>query len=124
MDEEKNDVAQYATPYLGKKVEVKIDRPLHSKHPKHGFVYETNYGFVPDTKAPDGEEIDAYVLGVDEPVETFSGMCIAVIQREDDDDDKLVVVPEGFDPTDDEIMSAVNFQEQYFKSRVVRSSGE
>lgn len=66
----------YATEFLGKIVKVKIDRPLNSKHPKHGFVYEVNYGFVPDTKAPDGEEIDAYVLGVNEPIDEFSGKCI------------------------------------------------
>ncbi|MEI7480142.1 MAG: inorganic diphosphatase, partial [bacterium] len=53
--------------YLGKAVQVIMDRPLGSNHPKHGFRYEVNYGFVPDTKAPDGEEIDAYVLGVDIP---------------------------------------------------------
>ena len=43
--------------FLGKEVEVVIDRLLGSEHPKHGFLYEVNYGFVPNTKAPDGEEI-------------------------------------------------------------------
>jgi inorganic pyrophosphatase len=51
-----------ATDYLGKIVTITIDRSLHSKHPKHGFVYELNYGFVPNTTAPDGEELDAYIL--------------------------------------------------------------
>ena len=59
--------------YLGKTVAIKIDRHLGSKHPKHGFVYELNYGFVPDTISPYGEELDAYLLGVDTPVETFTG---------------------------------------------------
>jgi inorganic pyrophosphatase len=53
-----------ATEYLGKIVTITIDRPLHSKHPKHGFVYELNYGFVPDSMSPDGEELDAYVIGI------------------------------------------------------------
>jgi inorganic pyrophosphatase len=44
-----------AKEYLGKEVQLSIDRPLGTKHPKHGFVYEVNYGFVPNTKAPDGE---------------------------------------------------------------------
>lgn len=110
-----------ATDYLGKSVLVKIDRPLNSKHPKHGFIYELNYGFVPDTRSPDGEELDAYILGVAEPLETFTGKCIAVIHRTNDDDDKLVVIPEDTkDMTDEEIRAATNFQEQFFKSEIIR----
>ena len=110
----------YSAPYLGQTISVKIDRPLHSKHPKHGFVYETNYGFVPETKAPDGEEIDAYVLGISEPVDEFTGRCIAVIHRTNDDDDKLIIVPDGVRISDEEIRSATLFQEQFFKSEIIR----
>ena len=110
----------YSAPYLGQTISVKIDRPLHSKHPKHGFVYETNYGFVPETKAPDGEEIDAYVLGVNEPVSEFTGRCIAVIHRTNDDDDKLIIVPDGVKMSDEEIRSATLFQEQFFRSEIIR----
>ncbi|MGC9602495.1 MAG: inorganic diphosphatase [Minisyncoccia bacterium] len=110
-----------ATDYLGKSVLVKIDRPLHSKHPKHGFIYELNYGFIPDTCSPDGEELDAYVLSVTEPLETFTGKCIAVIHRTNDDDDKLVVIPEDIkNMTDEDIRAATNFQEQFFKSEIIR----
>jgi len=108
------------TDYLGKMVMVSIDRALGSKHPKHDFVYELNYGFVPDTVAPDGEELDAYVFGVDTPTETFTGRCIAIIHRTNDDDDKLVVVPEGKEFSDDEIRALTHFQEQFFKSEIVR----
>ena len=94
--------------------------PLGSKHPKHGFAYKANYGFVPGTKAPDGEELDAYVLGVSEPLETFEGTCIAIVHRKDDDDDKLVVVPEGVEMSDEQIMNAVAFQEKWFDSSVIR----
>lgn len=41
--------------YLNQNVRVKVDRPLGSKHPKHGFIYPVNYGFVPDTISGDGE---------------------------------------------------------------------
>lgn len=111
----------YTTNFLGKTVKIKIDRPLGSKHPKHGFVYEVNYGFVPGTKAPDGEEVDVYLLGVDESVNKFTGKCIAIIHRLDDDDDKLVVVPEDYKKIDDnEILKAVNFQEKWFNPSVIR----
>lgn len=106
--------------YLGKTVEVMIDRPIGSKHPEHGFVYEVNYGFVPETQAPDGEEVDVYYLGVDEPFTLDEGRCIAIIHRKDDDDDKLVVVPGEIEMSDEEIMNAVQFQEKWFDSEVIR----
>lgn len=107
--------------FLNKLVKVKIDRPLNSKHPKHGFIYETNYGFIPDTMSSDGEELDAYVLGVDGPLEEFQGKCIAIIHRTNDDDDKLVVVPEKSNIfSNEEIMKQVEFQEKFFKSVIIR----
>lgn len=110
----------YATQFLNKEVRVTVDRPQDSKHPKHGFVYELNYGFVPATKAPDGEEVDAYVIGINERVTEFKGVCIAVIHRLNDDDDKLVVVPPDTILTDEEIRKKTHFQEQYFESEIIR----
>jgi inorganic pyrophosphatase len=107
--------------FLNQAVTVVIDRSLHSKHPKHGFVYELNYGYVPDTLAPDGEEIDAYVIGVDQPIKTFTGRCIAVIHRLNDQDDKLIIVPEGTDFTDEQIIEATYFQERFFRSTIYRT---
>ena len=46
--------------YLGQTVSVVMDRPLGSKHPKHGFIYPVNYGYIPNTISGDGEELDAY----------------------------------------------------------------
>ena len=106
--------------YIGKIVKVKIDRPLNSKHPKHGFVYELNYGYVPNTISGDGEELDCYVLGINEPIDEFEGECIAVIRRLNDDDDKLIIVPEGEKFTDEEIKKLTEFQEKYFKSIIIR----
>jgi len=118
MEEDKSN---YAKKYIGETLTIKIDRPLNSKHPKHDFVYEVNYGFIPDTKAPDGEETDAYILGVDEPLEEFTGKCVAIIHRTDDDDDKLIVVPESKkDISDEEILKATHFQEQWFKPTLLR----
>lgn len=106
--------------FIGTSVKVKIDRPLNSKHPKHELVYEVNYGYVPDTIAPDGEEIDAYVLGIDKPLDEFEGFCIAIIHRTNDDDDKLIVVPDGTQISDDEIIKQTYFQERFFESQIVR----
>ena len=106
--------------YIGKKVDIKIDRPLGSKHPKHDFIYEVNYGYVPNTISGDGEELDAYVLGVDVPLQEFEGKCIAVIHRTNDDDDKLIIVPEEKEFSDEEIRNLTNFQEKYFESEIIR----
>ena len=106
--------------YIGNIVQVEVDRPLNSKHPKHSFVYPVNYGFVPNTISGDGEELDCYVLGIDKPIKNFTGRCIAVIHRTNDNDDKLIVVPEGENYTDEEIRELTNFQEQYFKIEIIR----
>ena len=109
-----------ACDFLGKLVRVHMDRPLGSKHPKHGFTYEVNYGFIPNTISGDGEELDAYVLGPDYPIQDFLGRCIAIIHRTNDNDDKLVVVPDGFDFSDEYIEQKTAFQEQWFKHTIIR----
>lgn len=114
--------ANYSNVFLGKIVTVKMDRPLGAKHPKYGFVYPINYGFIPNTVSGDGEEIDAYVLGPKEPLEQFTGRCVAVIHRTNDDDDKLVVVPDGENPTDEVIDCATEFQEKWYKHIIIRES--
>ena len=106
--------------YIGKLLEVKIDREFGSKHPKHGFIYPVNYGFIPNTVSGDGEELDAYVLGEHAPLETFEGVVVAIIHRTNDNDDKLVVMREGKNYTDDQIRALVEFQEQWFESVILR----
>ena len=111
---------ELARPFLGQIVTVTMGRPLGSTHPKHGFLYEANYGYIEGFTAPDGEDLDAYYLGVNEPMDSAQGTCIAIIHRLNDDDDKLVVVPPGVEMSDEEIAKAVHFQEQFFKSEIIR----
>lgn len=110
-------------PILGTTVTVTVDRPLGSRHPEHpDMTYPVNYGYIGGTIAPDGEEQDAYILGIDEPVEKFTGMVAGVICREDDNEEKWVVVPENMAGTEIcwecNIMQAVDFAEKYFKSKL------
>lgn len=104
--------------YIGKIVKVKIDRPLGSKHPKFDMIYPVNYGYIPGTISGDGEELDAYVLGVFKPIKEFTGKCIAVIKRLNDNDDKLIVVPEDKMYTKEQIRALTEFQERYFESEI------
>lgn len=110
---------QLARSYLGKEVLLHFDRPRGSKHPKHGYVYPINYGYVPGTIAPDGGELDAYYLGTTKALVSARGICIGIIHRFKDDDDKLVVVPIGKNISRREILEAVNFQEQWFEHELI-----
>ena len=81
-------------------------------------MYMVNYWFVPNTLAPDWEEIDAYLLGVFEPVQEFTWECIAIIHRTNDDDDKLVIVPKWKLYTDEQLHNdEVEFGSYYQKNR-------
>lgn len=120
MEFEESKSYKIARKFIGKKVKVIIDKPLGSKHKKFQYKYEVNYGFIPNTMSPDNEELDAYYLSTDKPLDKAEGIAIAVMHRTDDDDDKLVVVAEGENPTDEEIMKKVYFQEKYFHSSVLR----
>lgn len=107
--------------YISQKVDVVIDRPLGSLHPKYGFEYQVNYGYVPNTVSGDNEELDAYVLNVSEPVKQFSGICVGVVHRLDDNDDKLIVVPEGSKIDDEETEKQIYFQEKWFEHILVNN---
>ena len=109
--------------YLNKTITVKIDRPIGTKYKNYESIYPINYGYVPNTISGDGEELDCFILGVYEPIETFEGKCIAIIHRLNDNDDKLVIAPEGKNYTNEEIRALTYFQEQYFISELIRPEG-
>ena len=105
---------------IGTTVTVIVDRPLGSYHPEYKDMYYTiNYGYIEGVMAPDGEEQDAYILGVNEPVGKFTGKIIAIVQRKDDIEEKWVVVPDGMAFSKEEIRRQIHFQEQYFDSEIV-----
>lgn len=108
--------------YLHRQITIYLDRPMGSRHPKYGFIYPVNYGYLPGVISGDGEELDAYLLGVFQPVIQYTGMCIAVIHRYDDDDDKLIVVPRGVSYTPEQILALTEFQERYFDAEVITRS--
>jgi len=109
-----------ATVFIGKIVTAVIDRPVYSQHPDWSFPYPVNYGYLPGVPAPDGEDLDVYILNIAVPLRHFTGECIAVIHRLNDNDDKLVLVPRGQQLTNQQIRDQTDFQEKYFDSVILR----
>lgn len=101
---------------LGEMVHVKVDRPMGFC--RGDMVYPVNYGFVPGVMAGDGEEQDAYILGIDHPIDEFDGRVIGIVRRKNDREDKLVVAPDGMQLHQGEIARAVAFQERYFDTSI------
>lgn len=106
--------------YMGKTVDIVIDRPIGFIHHTKGVTlhYSVNYGYLPGVTGGDGEEQDVYVLGVDTPLERFTGRIIGAIRRRDDNEDKLVAAPVGMEFHQNQITEMVHFVEQYFDSKV------
>lgn len=102
---------------LGQTVHVEVDRPIGYLH--GDIRYPINYGYIPGIIAGDGEEQDAYILGVDEPLSVFDGRVVGAVCRKNDCEDKSVVAPEGTVFHQGQIAEAVHFQEQYFDSYIV-----
>ena len=103
---------------IGERYKVIVDRPMGSIHPEFpDIVYEVNYGYVDGILAADGEEQDAYILGIDEPIEEFEGTLIAIIHRINDVENKWVIANKNL--TKEEIYNKVSFVEKYFKVEVL-----
>ena len=101
---------------MGKEVHVVVDRPIGYQH--GDIVYPINYGYIPGVIAGDGEEQDAYILGVIEPIAEFDGQVIAAICRKNDCEDKIVVAPVESVYHQGQIAEAVHIQEQYIDTRI------
>ena len=106
--------------YLGQTVRIGIDRPIGYVHhkEKYDLVYPINYGYIPGVLGGDDEELDVFLLGVDTPVESFTGRIIGIVYRADDVEDKLVMAPEGMTFSAQEIAQAVQFQEKYYHTTI------
>ena len=106
--------------YLGKRVVIGIDRPIGYVHQKENYslTYPINYGYIPGVLGGDGEDLDVYLLAVNEPVSEYECEIIAIAHRHNDVEDKLVGAPIGMLFSKEEIEEAINFQEQYYDTEI------
>ena len=97
-----------------------IDRPIGYTHYKENYslTYPINYGYIPDVIGGDGEELDVYLIGVNEPVTEYECQIIAVAHRNDDIEDKLVGAPIGMRFSEKQIKDVISFQEQYYDTEI------
>lgn len=106
--------------FLGKTALIKIDRPMGYIHKsgEYSTEYPINYGYIPDVYSSDGEELDVYLLGIDNPISEITARIIGIVHRHNDIEDKLVAAPENLRFSKKEIEEAVHFQEQYFETEI------
>ena len=111
--------------YLGKEVTIEIDRPIGYEHHKgqKTLIYPINYGYIPGVLGGDDEELDVFLIGVNEAVSTYTGRIIGIVYRADDVEDKLVMAPAGQSFTAEEIARAVLFQERYYQTTIRAMDG-
>jgi inorganic pyrophosphatase len=112
--------------YLGKTVEIGIDRPIGYVHHKgeKTLIYPINYGYIPGVLGGDGEELDVYCLGAEQPLERFSGKVVAIVHRADDVEDKLVACVADRDYDAYGICRAIYFQERFYDTTVQTVDGQ
>lgn len=104
---------------IGKEIDVIIDRPIGTTHPKYkDMIYLVNYGYIDGFNGGDNEYQDVYILGEDKPLNNYRGKVIAIVRRLNDNEDKLVVYNHGY-LSSNEIEEAINFQEKYFKHEII-----
>ena len=104
---------------IGKEIDVIVDRPIGTTHPKYkDTLYSVNYGYIDGFYGGDNEFQDVYILGENTPLMRYCGKVIAIVHRLDDNEDKLVVYNYGY-LSIKEIEEAINFQEKYFKHEII-----
>ena len=104
---------------IGKEIDVIIDRPIGTTHPKYkDMIYLVNYCYINGFYGEDNEYQDVYILGEDKPLNNYHGKVIAIVHRLNDNEDKLVVYNYGY-LSSNEIEEAINFQEKYFKNEII-----
>ena len=105
---------------LGKTVTVIVDRPYGSLDLRSEGQLTVNCGYLEEKITMEDCEVrEACIVGVKMPVETFTGVVIAMIYHEEDSHVHLVVARKGAVVDHDEVIQEIGMVEQYYHSRIV-----
>ncbi|MBP3891176.1 MAG: hypothetical protein J6D29_03305 [Solobacterium sp.] len=104
---------------LGKSVRVIVDHPYGSFHPHYPDVLlPCNYGYIEDNLWEERDLQNAYVYGVDEPIETFEGIVIGILYRKEDSHSWWIVADKMPDDKQD-VIDTIGPLEQYYDTRII-----
>lgn len=95
--------------------EIVVDRPKGSRHPRHGFVYPLDYGYLKGTSSMDGEGVDLWLGSL--PGAPLVGMIVAVDLAKRDSEIKLLL---GLTGEEIETVRALHNESDCMKGLLVR----
>lgn len=106
---------------LGKIATVIIERQYGSYHPTISDVrLPYNFGYVKqDFTVEDMQLQDAYVVGIEEPVDQFTGEVIGIIYHKQDEKSRWIVAPRGAILSHDKIIQWIGLEEQYYDIKII-----
>lgn len=105
---------------LGKTVTVTVERPYGSLDLRNEGELSVNCGYIEEKVTMDDTYVkDAYVVGVHEPLESFTGVVIALLYHEEDDIVHTVVGRQGEVINHEQVIQEIGMVEQYYDSRIV-----
>lgn len=105
---------------LGKTVNVIIEQKYGTLDQRSDGEMTVNCGFVSQPASiVDRELIDAYVVGVYQPCDTFTGTVIGLVCHEEDDRMHVLVAPLAVNVKKEDIIEQIGCVEQYYRSRLV-----
>lgn len=108
---------------LSKTVTVIIDRPYGSIHPLlQDVTYPYNYGYIKQDMQQNIEFQDAYVIGVQQPLETFTGYVAGIIYHKEDTTSRWIVAPLGMVVDHEATIQLLGIEEQFYSTRIIWNS--
>ncbi|MGM9940698.1 MAG: GNAT family N-acetyltransferase [Bulleidia sp.] len=109
---------------LGKTVQIIVDQPYGSLDLRTEGIRTCNVGYMKEEDVmEDREIIPAYVTGVHQPLETFTGVVIGLIYHKEDHLIRVIAAPHGMIIDRKQVISEIGMMEQYYESRMIFADG-
>lgn len=108
---------------LGKTVTVIVERHYGDYHPTlQDTRLPYNAGYVKqDITEEDALFQDAYIIGVEENIDVFTGYVCGIIYHKDEENSKWIVAPIGMNVDYDDVIQLLGLEEQFYDSRFIWS---
>lgn len=82
------------------------------------MIYPVNFGYACGVSSANAERQEVYLLGVDIPVEEYTGVLIAKVHRNNDAGTLWIIAPENIRYNRQQIEEMIYFQEKYYDYEV------